>query len=184
MNQTDQSPPAVTAANRSGELAIEVTDLTVAYRDRPVLWDLDFSVPGLWVRRSMARKKVSSTKNRRARFHCLPRDLSERLRRWMMTTPETQLLFPQPDAKPLSNKVLNRWLRELADRAGVPRISSHGCRHGVGSGFAALGAGEALIAELLGHADMRSSSTYTHVRVETTQAIVEARWAKLNGGKK
>ncbi len=25
--------------------AIDVTDLTVAYRDKPVLWDVDFSVP-------------------------------------------------------------------------------------------------------------------------------------------
>ena len=101
-----------------------------------------------------------------------------------MSRPESQLLFPQPDGKPLSNKLLNRWYRELADRAGTPRITSHGCRHGVGSGFAALGAGEALIAELLGHADQRSSATYTHIRTETTQAFVEARWAKLNGGEK
>jgi integrase len=93
-------------------------------------------------------------------------------------------LIYKSKAKPLSNKVLNRWYRELADRAGIPRITSHGSRHGVGSSYAALGAGEALIAELLGHADQRSSSTYTHVRVETTQAIVEARWAKLNGGEK
>jgi manganese/zinc/iron transport system ATP- binding protein len=27
------------------QTAIDVTDLTVAYRDRPVLWDIDFSVP-------------------------------------------------------------------------------------------------------------------------------------------
>lgn len=26
-------------------LAIEVTDLTVAYRDKPVLWDVDLAVP-------------------------------------------------------------------------------------------------------------------------------------------
>jgi manganese/zinc/iron transport system ATP- binding protein len=29
----------------SGELAIKVEDLTVAYRDKPVLWDVDFDVP-------------------------------------------------------------------------------------------------------------------------------------------
>ncbi len=28
-----------------GELALEVTDLTVAYQDRPVLWDIDLAVP-------------------------------------------------------------------------------------------------------------------------------------------
>ena len=28
-----------------GELAIEVNDLTVAYREKPVLWDVDVEVP-------------------------------------------------------------------------------------------------------------------------------------------
>ena len=32
-------------ANYSGSLAIEVEDLTVAYRDEPVLWDVDLNVP-------------------------------------------------------------------------------------------------------------------------------------------
>ena len=27
------------------EKAIEVTDLTIAYKDKPVLWDVDMSVP-------------------------------------------------------------------------------------------------------------------------------------------
>ena len=29
----------------SEQKAIEVTDLTVAYQDKPVLWDIDFDVP-------------------------------------------------------------------------------------------------------------------------------------------
>ena len=32
-------------ANHSDALAIEVEDLTVAYRDQPVLWDVDLNVP-------------------------------------------------------------------------------------------------------------------------------------------
>ena len=32
-------------ANYSGALAIEVEDLTVAYREQPVLWDVDLNVP-------------------------------------------------------------------------------------------------------------------------------------------
>jgi manganese/zinc/iron transport system ATP- binding protein len=32
-------------ANYSGSLAIEVEDLTVAYREEPVLWDVDLAVP-------------------------------------------------------------------------------------------------------------------------------------------
>jgi manganese/zinc/iron transport system ATP- binding protein len=33
------------AANKSDALAIQVTDLTVAYHDKPVLWDVDVDVP-------------------------------------------------------------------------------------------------------------------------------------------
>ena len=29
----------------SKQLAIEITDLTVAYHEKPVLWDVDFAVP-------------------------------------------------------------------------------------------------------------------------------------------
>ena len=35
----------MTPANPSGRLAIEVNDLTVAYREQPVLWDVDLAVP-------------------------------------------------------------------------------------------------------------------------------------------
>ena len=28
------------------QIAIQITDLTVAYRDKPVLWDVDLDVPG------------------------------------------------------------------------------------------------------------------------------------------
>ena len=63
--------------------------------------DLDLQAPGLWIRRSAARTKVSTPKNRRARFHVIPRDLAEELRRFMLTT-EGQLLFPIPAVSPSS----------------------------------------------------------------------------------
>jgi manganese/zinc/iron transport system ATP- binding protein len=31
---------------KTGQPAIQVTDLTVAYRDKPVLWDVDLTIPG------------------------------------------------------------------------------------------------------------------------------------------
>jgi acetyl-CoA carboxylase carboxyltransferase component len=43
----------------------------------------------------------------------------------------------------LSNKVLNRWYRELAAEAGVRRITSHGARHTAGSSYAVMGAEQA-----------------------------------------
>ena len=44
-----------------------------------------------------------------------------------------------------------------------------------------LGAGQKMIATLLEHADMQSTERYTHVQVDATRAIVEARWTLLNG---
>jgi manganese/zinc/iron transport system ATP- binding protein len=50
MNQTNHAAEPPTAEPMAvkpteGGLAIEVTDLTVAYRERPVLWDVDLAVP-------------------------------------------------------------------------------------------------------------------------------------------
>jgi site-specific recombinase XerD len=36
-----------------------------------------------------------------------------------------------------------------------------------------------MIATLLGHADMQSTERYTHVQVDATRAIVEARWQQM-----
>jgi len=82
----------------------------------------------------------------------------------------------------LSNKVLNRWHRDLATEAGVRRITSHGARHTAGSSYAVMGAGQKVIASLLGHTDSATTERYTHVAQGTTAALVEARWARLRGG--
>lgn len=141
--------------------------------------DLDLSVPGLWVRRAQARKTISTPKNKKARFHVIPRDLAEELRRWMLRT-EGQLLFPDPRGdRPLSNKILNRWYRELADESGVKPITSHGARHTAGSSYAVMGAGQKAIATLLGHADTAATERYTHIAEDVTAALVEARWSRL-----
>jgi integrase len=57
---------------------------------------------------------------------------------------EDQLLFPDPRGGVLSNKVPNRWYRELAQEAGVRRITSHGARHTAGSNYAVMGAGQSM----------------------------------------
>lgn len=141
--------------------------------------DLDLQAPGLWIRRSVSRTKVSTPKNRKARFHVIPRDLADELRRWMLKT-DGQLLFADPRGvdKLLTNKVLNRWYFKLAQEAGVRRITSHGARHTAGSSYAMMGAGQKVIASLLGHADTAATERYTHVSGMATGALVEARWAK------
>jgi len=142
--------------------------------------DLDLQAPGLWIRRSVSRTKVSTPKNRKARFHVISRDLAEELRRWMLTT-DGQLLFADPRGadKFLTNKVLNGWYTKLAEGAGVRWITSHGARHTAGSSYAVMGAGQKVIASLLGHADTAATERYTHVGGGATAVLVEARWARL-----
>jgi integrase len=95
---------------------------------------------------------------------------------------EDQHLFPDPRRGVLSNKVLNRWYRDLADQAGVRRITSHGARHTAGSSYAVMGAGQKVIGALLGHSDSASTERYTHIAPSATTAMVEARWLRLGGG--
>jgi integrase len=81
----------------------------------------------------------------------------------------------------LSNKVLNKWYRDLATEGGVRRITSHGARHTAGS-YAVMVAGQNVIGALLGHSDSASTERYTDVAQSATAALVEARWLRLCGG--
>ncbi len=143
--------------------------------------DLDLQVPGIWIRRSQARKVVSTPKNKRARFHVIPRALAEELQKFMLRT-ESQLLFPDPRGGVLANKVLNRWYRDLATEAGIRQITSHGARHTAGSSYAVMGAEQKVMGALLGHSDSASTERYTHVAPSATAALVQARWLRLGGG--
>jgi integrase len=140
--------------------------------------DLDFTTPGLWIRRAQARKKVSTPKNKHARFHVIPRALAEELKAWMLRT-EGQLLFPALHGGPITNNVLNHWYDELCRLSGVRKITSHGARHTSGSSYAVMGAGQKMIARLLGHANTSATERYTHVQADATTVLVEARWARL-----
>jgi site-specific recombinase XerD len=42
-----------------------------------------------------------------------------------------------------------------------------------------MGAGQTMIARLLGHANTGATERYTQFRTDATAALVEARWARL-----
>jgi site-specific recombinase XerD len=45
-----------------------------------------------------------------------------------------------------------------------------------------MGAGQKVIAALLGHADTAATERYTHIGRDATASLIEARWARLRGG--
>lgn len=54
-------------------------------------------------------------------------------------------------------------------------------RHTAGSSYASSGAGQKMIARLLGHLDTGTTERYTHVQDSSAMPLVEARWARLTG---
>jgi len=134
--------------------------------------DFDLQAPGIWIRRSQARKIVSTPKNKHARFHVIPRALADELRKFMLRT-EDQFLSRILLVSVLSNKILNRWYRDLAKEARVRRITSHGARHTARSSYAVMGAGQKVIGTLLGHSDSASTPI---------TAMLEARGLRPSGG--
>ena len=144
--------------------------------------DLDFNAPGIWIRRSMARKTVRTPKNGHARFVPIPRDLAEKLRAHAEGREPDALLFPAKEGGPLRNNVVNRGWTKLAAEAGVHRISSHGARHTTGSTLADLGAGQKLIGTALGHRDSKATERYVHAKASQVGVLTDARWERLTKG--
>lgn len=136
------------------------------------------TVPCLLVRRAQARKETSTPKNKRARAQVIPRAFAKELHAWMLST-EGQLLFPSESGRSLPNNTLNRAYSRLCTKACVRRITSHGARHTSGSAYALQGASQKMIAALLGHSNTSATERYTHVQVDATRALVEARWEGL-----
>ncbi len=140
---------------------------------------LDLRAPGLWIRTAQPKKAISTPKNGRSRFQAFPRELADRLQAWMLQT-EGRLLLPSELGRPLSNNTSNRGYARLAQEAGIRRITSHGARHTCGSSLAMMGAGQKMIATVLGHTDAKTTERYTHMREEATREMVEAQWQALS----
>jgi len=89
---------------------------------------------------------------------------------------ETDPLFVRVDGAALTPSWLDRLLRELATRAAVttPKgAMAHAFRHSYGVTLALRGVPQAVIAQLMGHADPRTTSIYTTVASDTLIAVLD-----------
>ena len=72
-------------------------------------------------------------------------------------------LFHEPLGRPMSDHTVRQWLAALSERAGLDRtVRPHMFRHAAASELLARGAGLDVVAELLGHASIRSTEAYLH----------------------
>lgn len=83
-------------------------------------------------------------------------------------------LFHKPLGRPMSDHTVRQWLAALSERAGLDRtVRPHMFRHAAASELLARGAGLDVVAELLGHASIRSTEAYLHPSAGALRAAVD-----------
>jgi integrase len=80
---------------------------------------------------------------------------------------ENARVFPGLRTKPVTTA-----FRRASKKAGMEWASFHSLRHFCGSFLANNGVRQELIAQVLGHKDLRSTQIYTHFRPETIKEVV------------
>jgi integrase len=85
------------------------------------------------------------------------------------------LVFPSTVGTPMEPTNVNRWFRELRERAGLPWLRIHDLRHAFATFMLDRGADLRLIMETLGHSQISvTADLYTHVLPQRQRAASEA----------
>jgi integrase len=74
---------------------------------------------------------------------------------------------------PVRPEVVTRRMRELCEKAGLPRLTLHGLRHSTASILYAEGVPEFVIQSILGHSKVGMTKHYTHVEQEQQREAME-----------
>jgi integrase len=77
---------------------------------------------------------------------------------------EHGLVFTTRFGTPVEPTNVNRWFRELCERAGLPKVRLHDLRHTCASLLLAQGVAPRVVMEILGHSAIAlTMNTYSHV---------------------
>jgi integrase len=88
---------------------------------------------------------------------------------------DLDLVFPSRVGTPIEPTNVNRWFRELRDRAGLPWLRLHDLRHAFATFMLDQGADLRLIMETLGHSQISvTADLYTHILNPRQRAASEA----------
>ena len=120
------------------------------------------------VQRSAWKGQVASTKGGRIRYVPLTARLAAALREHRHLR-GPRVLY-QDDGSPLTEGVVQGFVRRAAQRAGLPNNGPHMLRHTFCSHLAMRGAPARAIQELAGHADLTTTQRYMHL----TSAAIES----------
>lgn len=95
---------------------------------------------------------------------------------------EMDLVFTQPNGRPVDpRRDWDEW-KELLQAAGVRDVRVHDGRHTAGTLLIAQGVHIRAVQEILGHSDVRTTQGYTHVASEVARDAAQRMGAALWGG--
>lgn len=119
--------------------------------------DLDLERGCVRVRGQLIKRRLVDLKTDAAhRDVPLPRQTLDVLRAHLPTVPENELglLFPTPEGKPVDppNFYARVWM-PTREKAGLPKLRMHDCRHHVASVYLAQGRSITYVQRLLGHSN-------------------------------
>jgi site-specific recombinase XerD len=93
---------------------------------------------------------------------------------WRIERPKGEWLFPSPKdpARPVSEDVVRHAIKRAAVAAGIPKkVTLHTLRHCFATHLLELGNSTEVIQHVLGHASVRTTRHYAHVRAEFLRRI-------------
>jgi integrase len=150
-----------------------------------VKWsDIDLANGILTVQRTMSHRKiVERTKTKKVRPRLLHPEVLDILRSIPRGLPNVYLFINPNSGKPYLTDTLQRLWKAACKVAKVDIELYQATRHSVASMAASSGVSIAIIKEVLGHTDIRTTQKYSHVDV-LSQSEVFAAQNRLQGDRK
>jgi len=132
--------------------------------------DIDFAKGQVCVQRSAWKGQVASTKGGRLRYVPMTRRLATALREHRHLRGRRVLY--QDDGSPLTEGVVQGFIRRAARRADLSNNGPHMLRHTFCSHLAMRGAPARAIQELAGHADLTTTQRYMHMSPAAIESAI------------
>lgn len=137
--------------------------------------DIDLHNGIITIQRTMSNRKiVERTKTKKSMPRLLHPEMLDILRSIPRGLPHTYLFVNPISKKPYLTDTLQRLWKEARKEVGVDITLYQATRHSVASMAASAGVSIAIIKEVLGHTDIRTTQKYAHVDVSAQSRVFAA----------